>query len=226
MPSPPASTKLKASDYDMDVDNDEREIARVEAELAKLEQYAPETRKDLSGTTSALSRKMTPEEHSLMLLKRKLRNRLSAARSRRRHQLTLAKLQEEIDNLNGYSNRIMEQCEHTSAENGILREENMRLYCENMNLRAHLAQISGGGNGVNGSGGGGASLAPPQPPISMSMPQYPMTPNAFAVSTGVGSTSAPASASAAASQPPSASPNPQAQQKPPTTDSGNPPSLG
>mmetsp|Transcript_69 Transcript_69/g.126 ORF Transcript_69/g.126 Transcript_69/m.126 type:complete len:363 (-) Transcript_69:492-1580(-) len=165
------NSNQNSNEYDLDVDNDEKEIARVEAELAKLENYAPESKRDLSGTTSALSRKMTPEEHALMLLKRKLRNRLSAARSRRRHQLTLAKLQEEIDNLNQYSNRIMEQCENTSAENGVLREENMRLYCENMSLRAHLAAI-------NGSGGGPAPLAaPPQPPISMSLPQYPGNPS-------------------------------------------------
>eukprot|EP00170_Pyropia_yezoensis_P010244 contig_47143_g10282 len=39
---------------------------------------------DLSGTTAAESRRMSAEERALMLHKRKLRNRASAARSRDR----------------------------------------------------------------------------------------------------------------------------------------------
>mmetsp|Transcript_10394 Transcript_10394/g.18733 ORF Transcript_10394/g.18733 Transcript_10394/m.18733 type:complete len:406 (+) Transcript_10394:161-1378(+) len=129
---------------DSDGDAGDAEIEKVKRELEELEKrVSPNQLGDLRGTTSALSRKMTTEEHALMLYKRKLRNRLSAARSRKRHQQTLLQLQTEIDGLNEQSNRVMEHCETCATENGRLRQDNMRLYCENMNLRTHLAVANG-----------------------------------------------------------------------------------
>jgi len=134
----------KESAGEEDGDESDAEIQRVKAELEQLEKSVdPKDLGDLRGTTSALSRKMTTEEHAMMLYKRKLRNRLSAARSRKRHQQTLLQLQSQIDGLNELSNRVMESCEACSVDNGRLREENMRLYCENMNLRTHLAAVNG-----------------------------------------------------------------------------------
>lgn len=118
---------------------------------------------DLKGTTSAMSRKMTDEEHEIMLYKRKLRNRQSAARSRKRHQMILHNLQSDIQTLTKQSDDIMAACESCASDNGSLREANMRLYCENAYLRAQLSvlmnqpasgpsmsQVTVGETGMNG----------------------------------------------------------------------------
>lgn len=65
----------------------------------------PET-KDLKGTTSARARRMSREERSLVLLKRKLRNRASAVRSRRRRIETIEHLYSELIQLSLVASRL------------------------------------------------------------------------------------------------------------------------
>ncbi|KAA8491965.1 hypothetical protein FVE85_8447 [Porphyridium purpureum] len=167
-------------------DSDDEEMRKVKAELELLEKRVdPKELGDLSGTTSAMSRKMTKEEHDLMLYKRKLRNRLSAARSRKRHQETLASLQTEIESLNEHSNRVMAKCEEASTENTKLREENMRLYCENMNLRSRLSALNGAINPQQISVGAvGASVEPAPTGVPGGAGQVPNTSGNAALPTG------------------------------------------
>eukprot|EP00179_Madagascaria_erythrocladioides_P007834 CAMPEP_0198314012 /NCGR_PEP_ID=MMETSP1450-20131203/4846_1 /TAXON_ID=753684 ORGANISM="Madagascaria erythrocladiodes, Strain CCMP3234" /NCGR_SAMPLE_ID=MMETSP1450 /ASSEMBLY_ACC=CAM_ASM_001115 /LENGTH=332 /DNA_ID=CAMNT_0044017049 /DNA_START=345 /DNA_END=1343 /DNA_ORIENTATION=- len=120
--------------------------------------------KDLKGTTSAMSRKMTDNERDLMLLKRKLRNRQSAARSRKRHQAILQTLQQDLGTLTERADKVTAACENCSMQNGKLREENMRLYCENAYLRAQLSMVMSDG----------ATAGPlPNPPVHIATVGYP-----------------------------------------------------
>eukprot|EP00190_Bangiopsis_sp_CCMP1999_P004033 CAMPEP_0198729822 /NCGR_PEP_ID=MMETSP1475-20131203/21163_1 /TAXON_ID= ORGANISM="Unidentified sp., Strain CCMP1999" /NCGR_SAMPLE_ID=MMETSP1475 /ASSEMBLY_ACC=CAM_ASM_001111 /LENGTH=156 /DNA_ID=CAMNT_0044492533 /DNA_START=158 /DNA_END=628 /DNA_ORIENTATION=- len=97
---------------------------------------------DIAGTTSAESKKMNAEEYQIMLYKRKLRNRLSASASRKRHQMEVKQLQQEIEDLSDRADSVMQVCELCAAENVKLRNENMQLYCEGAYLRAQLALLS------------------------------------------------------------------------------------
>ncbi|GJD10876.1 hypothetical protein Gasu2_50440 [Galdieria sulphuraria] len=65
----------------------------------QLETFPLEHLKDLKGSTSAEGRKMTAEERALMLYKRKLRNRNSAARSRRRRTIILNEIIDQVSSL-------------------------------------------------------------------------------------------------------------------------------
>eukprot|EP00188_Purpureofilum_apyrenoidigerum_P005684 Plantae.Rhodophyta-Purpureofilum_apyrenoidigerum.ctg7669.p1 GENE.Plantae.Rhodophyta-Purpureofilum_apyrenoidigerum.ctg7669~~Plantae.Rhodophyta-Purpureofilum_apyrenoidigerum.ctg7669.p1 ORF type:complete len:180 (+),score=44.67 Plantae.Rhodophyta-Purpureofilum_apyrenoidigerum.ctg7669:116-655(+) len=97
---------------------------------------------DIAGTTSAESKKMTADEYQVMLYKRKLRNRLSASKSRKRHQMEVKQLQQEIGNLSDRADSLTRVCELYAAENTKLRNENMQLYFEGAYLRAQLVHLS------------------------------------------------------------------------------------
>lgn len=57
---------------------------------------------DLSGTTANKGRRMTPRERDIMLYKRKLRNRDSASRSRKKKKAVIQGLNEELEALVGF----------------------------------------------------------------------------------------------------------------------------
>jgi len=67
-----------------------------------VEVFSLDQLKDLKGSTSAEGRKMTAEERALMLYKRKLRNRYSAARSRRRRSIILNEINEQVFSLKSF----------------------------------------------------------------------------------------------------------------------------
>lgn len=109
---------------------------------------------DLTGTTAAQSRKMTPVQRDIMLHKRRLRNRASAARSREKQRKTITDLTGDIDLLNDRAEQISKSAASLQAtvnaitvERDELRAENERLRRENESLRgtrpANTASLSG-----------------------------------------------------------------------------------
>ncbi|PXF49673.1 hypothetical protein BWQ96_00551 [Gracilariopsis chorda] len=83
--------------------------------------FPKEVLADLEGTTSAEVRKMNPSQRELVLYKRKLRNRLSARRSRQKRQATLSELQTQVDELRDLSARIVDVGLGLQQENERLR---------------------------------------------------------------------------------------------------------
>jgi len=82
---------------------------------------------DLKGTTAMQARRMSASEREIVLMKRKLRNRQSAKRSRLRRQLTVAELNEEYASLLDMAMSLKESTEKLAQENMELRKENARL---------------------------------------------------------------------------------------------------
>lgn len=76
---------------------------------------------DLAGTTAARSRKMDPEEREIMLMKRRLRNRASAARSRQKQRNQVRSLTEKVTNLNAKLKAAVRENERLAAEVAALR---------------------------------------------------------------------------------------------------------
>lgn len=82
----------------------------------QVESFSLEQLQDLKGSTSAEGRKMTAEERALMLYKRKLRNRNSAARSRRRRTIILNEINGEVSSLKSLIKEL--QCRLAVYERG------------------------------------------------------------------------------------------------------------
>eukprot|EP00871_Galdieria_phlegrea_P000313 jgi/Galph1/1282/GphlegSOOS_G6057.1 len=93
---------------------------------------------DLEGSTSAAGRKMTPEERSLMLFKRKLRNRESAARTRTKRAKTMKQIGEELEELRQKADLL--ETQGTVLLN--TEEENKKLQRENAHLRNVIKQYA------------------------------------------------------------------------------------
>lgn len=93
---------------------------------------------DLSGTTAARSRKMTEDERKVMLHKRRLRNRASAARSREKRSRTLNDLTCEVEDLMLKSARLAQQASQALEEARKLRAKNVMLAKENELLKSEL----------------------------------------------------------------------------------------
>lgn len=93
---------------------------------------------DLKGTTAARSRKMTEEERRVMLHKRRLRNRASAARSREKRSRTLNDLSTEVEELLKRAAALAEQAKHAMEETRRLNAKNVLLTKENELLKAEL----------------------------------------------------------------------------------------
>lgn len=91
---------------------------------------------DLTGTTAARSRKMTEEERRIMLHKRRLRNRASAARSREKRSKTLVDLTVEVEDLIHTSFLLVRQASHAAELARKLHAKNILLSKENQLLRA------------------------------------------------------------------------------------------
>lgn len=97
--------------------------------------FKPQDLVDLTGSTAAKSRKMSMQERDIMLHKRRLRNRASAARSRDKQRKTINDVGDEVDELMEFSKELLERCiaaEHSIAE---LRDKNDALTKENLMLR-------------------------------------------------------------------------------------------
>lgn len=93
---------------------------------------------DLTGTTAARSRKMTEEERKVMLHKRRLRNRASAARSREKRSRTLNDLTAEVEDLMKRSAHLAQQASQAVEEARKLRARNAMLSKENELLKSEL----------------------------------------------------------------------------------------
>lgn len=97
---------------------------------------------DIGGTTAARSRQMSEEERRVMLYKRKLRNRASAARSREKRCRTILELSKEVHSLLEVSTKLRVECNSRAAENNQIMNENKKLKAENSRLREVLAHSS------------------------------------------------------------------------------------
>ena len=104
---------------------------------------------DLTGTTAARSRKMSRKEHDLMLHKRRLRNRESAARSREKQRRTTTELAAEIDVLNERANQLADACKraanaarHHAARADALARTNAALAAELAALRSRKPPLA------------------------------------------------------------------------------------
>lgn len=109
-----------------------RRLSRAEEEMAYGQLQ------DIGGTTAARSRQMTEEERKVMLYKRKLRNRASAARSREKRCRTIRELSNEVAGLLENSNQIAMRCARVRSENERLQRENEMVREENDRLRQML----------------------------------------------------------------------------------------
>lgn len=93
---------------------------------------------DLKGTTAARSRKMTEEERRVMLHKRRLRNRASAARSREKRSRTLLDLTTEVEELIKRTSALTQQAKDAAGEVRKLMAQNVLLVKENQLLKSEL----------------------------------------------------------------------------------------
>eukprot|EP00172_Hildenbrandia_rubra_P002618 Plantae.Rhodophyta-Hildenbrandia_rubra.ctg3601.p1 GENE.Plantae.Rhodophyta-Hildenbrandia_rubra.ctg3601~~Plantae.Rhodophyta-Hildenbrandia_rubra.ctg3601.p1 ORF type:complete len:283 (+),score=101.59 Plantae.Rhodophyta-Hildenbrandia_rubra.ctg3601:238-1086(+) len=117
----------------------------------ELNLFGPGAFNDLTGTTAAHSRKMTGKEREIMLHKRRLRNRESAARSREKRGKTVTELSKDYEQLAA----VMEEMKSTIAkvvdECRELKEENTELKEEKWALEVRCREL---GKKKNGGGGG------------------------------------------------------------------------
>lgn len=90
---------------------------------------------DIGGSTAARSRQMTEEERRVMLYKRKLRNRASAARSREKRCRTMMELSTDLAALLERSERVHNDALKVAQDNAALR-------AENNNLREQVRKLS------------------------------------------------------------------------------------
>lgn len=96
---------------------------------------------DLTGTTAARSRKMSSSERDLMLHKRRLRNRESAARSRDKQRRTAAELCGEVDALMQRTRQLFAECERAAASARMHEARAATLADANAALAAELSAM-------------------------------------------------------------------------------------
>lgn len=105
-----------------------RKRPRKSEAAAEAARWAPAiASQDLAGTTAAASRRMSTEERQLMLHKRKLRNRASAARSRAVARTVVADVVEEVAALEAAVTTVGARVEGVVSANAQLRRENAEL---------------------------------------------------------------------------------------------------
>lgn len=100
--------------------------------------FAPELLRDLKGTTAAKSRKMSAQEHDVMLHKRRLRNRASAARSRDKQRKTISELCEEMEALEKNSSQLLKRAVAAEAHTALTNSQNAELSARIVTLREEL----------------------------------------------------------------------------------------
>ena len=103
--------------------------------------FDPQDLVDLSGSTAAQSRKMTDEQRDIMLHKRRLRNRLSAARSRDKQRKTIADVGEEVDQLLEKTTQLQNKCTTVVSQLAELRNAHRQLMQENEQLKRTNEQL-------------------------------------------------------------------------------------
>lgn len=110
--------------------------------------FNPTDFNDLKGSTAAKSRKMSLSERDIMLHKRRLRNRQSAARSRDKQRKTIGDVGEEVDALLVASAEIRARCFNAEKEikelraaNESLRKENEGMKQNNMKLTQSISEL-------------------------------------------------------------------------------------
>lgn len=147
--APPPSRRLRGVSKRTGKIRRHRLAKETEAQLNAAVQEA-----DLSGTTAAQSRKMTPVQRDIMLHKRRLRNRASAARSREKQRKTIAELAGELDALGERADALAKTAASLQATVGAVaaerdeaRAENERLRRENEALRQGRAAGSAAQSG-------------------------------------------------------------------------------
>lgn len=114
---------------------------------------------DLSGSTAAKSRKMTDAERDIMLHKRRLRNRASAARSRDKQRKTVNELSDEMEELLCHSTELKKRCENAEGKNVELQALNSALAKENVNLKQNSLMLTSPSSSSAG--------IPPLPPLPL-----------------------------------------------------------
>lgn len=103
--------------------------------------FDPRDLVDLKGSTAAKSRKMTPQERDIMLHKRRLRNRQSAARSRDKQRKTITELGDEVDQLLLKAQRVKQRCHSAEQQLRDLRAAHEALRTENEQLKLSNNQL-------------------------------------------------------------------------------------
>jgi hypothetical protein len=96
---------------------------------------------DLKGTTAARSKLMSADERSVMLHKRRLRNRASAARSREKQRSAVRCLSDQVDSLTLKIYDLQQDCISQQEEIRILREQNNVLRAA-VSVRSSFLQTS------------------------------------------------------------------------------------
>ncbi|KAA8499533.1 hypothetical protein FVE85_7118 [Porphyridium purpureum] len=87
----------------------------------------PRALEDLSGCTASVARRMSPEDRAVMLMKRKLRNRESAKRSRAKRMQTVDVLQDQVRRMSREAEELRQRCEAVVLKNTELRRQNVGL---------------------------------------------------------------------------------------------------
>ncbi|KAA8499532.1 Cyclic AMP-responsive element-binding protein 3-like protein 4 [Porphyridium purpureum] len=80
--------------------------------------------RDLSGCTASVARRMSPEDRAIMLMKRKLRNRESAKRSRAKRIETIDVLQDQLHALARSTEQLQQKCDAVKRQNVVLVSQN------------------------------------------------------------------------------------------------------
>ncbi|KAK1867934.1 hypothetical protein I4F81_010431 [Pyropia yezoensis] len=134
-----------------------RKRPRKSEAAAEAARWAPAiASQDLAGTTAAASRRMSTEERQLMLHKRKLRNRASAARSRAVARTVVADVVGEVAALETAVSAVGARVEGVVSANAELRRENAQLRAMVGMLR-QTVQAQGGSAVTAGLFGGNSS---------------------------------------------------------------------
>lgn len=120
--------------------------------------FNPKDLADLTGSTAAKSRKMTDEERDIMLHKRRLRNRASAARSRDKQRKTINDLSDELEEVYYRSEDILRRCVLAERRIKILENEKALLKKKYESKKQDESAIAVAG----GSGGGTSGMSPGQ----------------------------------------------------------------
>lgn len=103
--------------------------------------FNPKDLVDLTGSTAAKSRKMTDKERDIMLHKRRLRNRASAARSRDKQRKTIIELSDELEELYYRSEDILQRCNLAEHRIKLLEKEKALLIIENCELKQRKESV-------------------------------------------------------------------------------------
>ncbi|KAA8499536.1 Cyclic AMP-responsive element-binding protein 3-like protein 3 [Porphyridium purpureum] len=96
----------------------------------------PKVLEDLSGCTASVARRMSPEDRAIMLMKRKLRNRESAKRSRVKRLQTIDVLEEQLHVMSRATEELRRKCD-------LVVRQNMELVQQNQSLGEALAVAHG-----------------------------------------------------------------------------------